>query len=365
MNLREEFLPFKNIIGRVILDKNPMIRRVVNKTAMIETVFRTFPMEVIAGEDDTCVSLKHSGALFSFDFRKVYWNTRLQHEHELLVRELIGPGSTVADGFAGVGPFAVPAAMPPRSCTVYANDLNPASHAALVKAVQKNKVDRSVFTSCRDGRDFFASLAARGIPFHHAILNLPADALSMCDVFVGLFKRGWMVAPGEAQGVGGSINIAAVPFPLDKDASTRPLPRVHLYCFARSDTEEGAADDAVGRLLAVLGLPCSGNWPQAEGCDPGAACAVPGDHLSNIVTPLILGARTHAGMTDLLVRCIRNVAPAKYMMCLSFTLPRMVAEAEPVWEWAHNNGENIITPKVREAQVIGKRSREEIDESEK
>ena len=64
-----------------------------------------------------------------------------------------------------------------------------------------------------------------------------------------------------------------------------------------------------------------------------------GDHLPNITTPLVLGARRHAGMGDLLVRCIRNVAPAKLMMCLSFTVPRRVAEAEPVWEWTRESGE--------------------------
>jgi len=86
MNLKEEFLPHKAIIGRVVLDKNPALRCVVNKTAEISTQFRTFPMEVIAGEDDTRVRLRHGGAHFAFDFRAVYWNSRLQHEHELLVR---------------------------------------------------------------------------------------------------------------------------------------------------------------------------------------------------------------------------------------------------------------------------------------
>ena len=46
LNLRPEALPFKNVIGQVILDKNPTIKTVVNKIGNIATEFRTFPMEV-------------------------------------------------------------------------------------------------------------------------------------------------------------------------------------------------------------------------------------------------------------------------------------------------------------------------------
>lgn len=40
-------LPYKYLIGQVILEKNSAsIRTVVNKIGQIETEFRTFPMEV-------------------------------------------------------------------------------------------------------------------------------------------------------------------------------------------------------------------------------------------------------------------------------------------------------------------------------
>ena len=51
LNLREEVLKYKYLIGNVILDKNSNIRTVVNKVGSIETEFRTFPMEVIAGDE--------------------------------------------------------------------------------------------------------------------------------------------------------------------------------------------------------------------------------------------------------------------------------------------------------------------------
>ena len=48
INLLQEHIPFKALIGQVILDKNPTLKTVVNKIGNIENEFRVFPMEVIA-----------------------------------------------------------------------------------------------------------------------------------------------------------------------------------------------------------------------------------------------------------------------------------------------------------------------------
>ncbi|RUP49198.1 Met-10+ like-protein-domain-containing protein [Jimgerdemannia flammicorona] len=52
MNLRDEFLPWKTLIGQIILDKNRNITSVVNKLDVIDSTFRNFRMEVLAGEDN-------------------------------------------------------------------------------------------------------------------------------------------------------------------------------------------------------------------------------------------------------------------------------------------------------------------------
>lgn len=81
MNLRPEALPYKHTIGKVILDKNPAIKVVINKLGNIETEFRTFPLEIIAGgtgnrDQDLTVTLKESNCTFTFNFAEVYWNSR-------------------------------------------------------------------------------------------------------------------------------------------------------------------------------------------------------------------------------------------------------------------------------------------------
>jgi tRNA G37 N-methylase Trm5 len=94
-------------------------------------------MEVIAGKEDFIVTQPHLGCSFTFDFSKVYWNTRLETEHRRLV-DMFRPGEAVCDVFAGVGPFAVPAGK--KRVFVVANDLNPDSYTSMEGNIKGNKV---------------------------------------------------------------------------------------------------------------------------------------------------------------------------------------------------------------------------------
>ena len=68
----------------------------------------------------------------------------LATEHQRVVESLVC-GDVLYDVFAGVGPFAVPAAK--KGCQVYANDLNPDSVHWLQQNVDLNKVRDKVCRS--------------------------------------------------------------------------------------------------------------------------------------------------------------------------------------------------------------------------
>ncbi|EEC10254.1 tRNA (guanine-N(1)-)-methyltransferase, putative [Ixodes scapularis] len=61
LNLREHLEPYKALIGRVYLDKVKNVTCVVNKVNVIESTFRNFSMEVLAGEKNTQVEVKQNG----------------------------------------------------------------------------------------------------------------------------------------------------------------------------------------------------------------------------------------------------------------------------------------------------------------
>ncbi|XP_004540612.2 tRNA (guanine(37)-N(1))-methyltransferase [Maylandia zebra] len=259
MNLRDHQLTYKNLIGQVIMDKNPGVTCVVNKTNIIDSTYRNFKMEVLAGEENMVAKVKENGVTYEFDFSRVYWNPRLSTEHQRVV-QLVKRGDTVFDIFAGVGPFAIPAAR--LGASILANDLNPESYRWLQHNCKLNKVESKVRAFNLDGRAFIRGplkqelpVLMRGTSAIHVVMNLPALALDFLDAFRGLLHH---QEP-----------------PCDEN-----LPTVHCYGFSKDDDPD---TDVVERASRSLGFPLKNR------------CSV---------------------------HFVRNVAPNKDMMCVRFTLPK-------------------------------------------
>lgn len=188
LNLKEHLMPYKNLIGEVFLDKLIGVKTVVNKSASIDSTYRNFQMEVLAGEEDFIAEVKENLCTFKFDFSKVYWNSRLCTEHERIIK-LLPPNCVLFDVFAGVGPFSIPAAKV-RKCRVFANDLNPSSYHWLKENVRINKV-QNCQTFNLDGRQFIREqmppfLLGNPTEPIHVTMNLPALAVEFLDAFIGL-----------------------------------------------------------------------------------------------------------------------------------------------------------------------------------
>ncbi|KAM4125259.1 hypothetical protein ACB094_01G295500 [Castanea mollissima] len=158
LNIHEELLPYKDVIARVIYDKNyPRIKTVVNKVGTITNEFRVPKFEILVGQNDMVTEVKQYGATFKLDYGLVYWNSRLEHEHMRLVSQFQA-GEAICDMFAGVGPFAIPAAQ--KGCVVFANDLNPDSVCYLKINAEINKVDDLVLAYNMDARNFISQMMA-------------------------------------------------------------------------------------------------------------------------------------------------------------------------------------------------------------
>jgi len=188
-NLRDDVMPFGKLIGEVLLDKHPQYRTVVTKVGSLEGPFRTFKMELLAGDDDFQATVKEEGLTLKVPFNKVYWNSRLSGERQRALK-LLSARDRVVDMFCGVGAMSCLAAK--KKCTVYSNDLNQDAVNAAEFNATANRV--SIVTSCGDAREFVRGLVTSKVlnsdedTVTHFIMNLPEIAIEFLDVFRDLLK---------------------------------------------------------------------------------------------------------------------------------------------------------------------------------
>ena len=206
-NLRDDYLKYKYFIGQLVLDKNPSISTVVNKVGKIENVYRTYEMEILAGEENYNVEHKEGNVKFKFDLRKTYWCSRLQNERDRVLG-LMKKNEVLCDAFCGVGPLALRACK--KGVKVYANDLNPDAYEYLNNNIKLNKLDKGnsvIKTYNMDAREFIITLVnltknsidedednadkifPKDLHIDHIYMNLPKDAIEFMDIFSGLFKN--------------------------------------------------------------------------------------------------------------------------------------------------------------------------------
>ncbi len=268
LNLKPHHESCGRLIGDVLLDKlSPSVETVVTKIGEVKGPYRTYDMKVLAGKPSTEVTVVEHGIRLHFDLAKVYWSTRLSGQRTRSIDEDILPGQVIADAFCGVGALCVRAAVE-KNCTVFANDLNPDAIENCRANAERNGVGDKITAACGDAHDFIAGLGhADGMPLpHHLMLNFP---LASVDFLRNL--QYW---------------------PVDEFAEVEPT--VHVYTFARGDTETAKTPADVAMDMVAIEL-----LPELGSSD------------DRVETLNDLGC-------DIRAREVRDVAPGKVVMWVTF-----------------------------------------------
>ncbi|KAG4968920.1 hypothetical protein AAZX31_12G206300 [Glycine max] len=189
LNLRDEHLPYKRLIAKVVLDKNkPRIQTVVNKIDSIQNEYRTMQLEVLAGNHSLVTTVVENGLRFQVDLATVYWSSRLGTERQRLLSGFTR-NDVVCDVFSGVGPLAISAARIVKR--VFANDLNPYAVEYLERNCVLNKLERKIKVFNMDGRRFIKAMYDSDISqsITQVVMNLPSEAAEFLDAFRGIYKN--------------------------------------------------------------------------------------------------------------------------------------------------------------------------------
>ena len=169
---------YEKPIGEAILETHKNIKTVLAKAGAISGTFRLREFTFVAGERKTQTVHKEFGCQYHVDVAKAYFSPRLSHEH-MRVASLVQEGETVADLFAGVGPFSVLIGKKNPKVKVYAVDLNPDAVELLKVNVRVNRVENRVFPILGDAREI-AQAKLEGLA-DRVIMNLPETAIDFVD----------------------------------------------------------------------------------------------------------------------------------------------------------------------------------------
>lgn len=361
LNIHDELLPYKDVIAKVIYDKNyPRIKTVVNKVGSITNEFRVPKFEILKGENDMVTEVKQYGATFKLDYSLVYWNSRLEHEHIRLV-SLFQPGEIICDMFAGIGPFAIPAAQ--KECIVYANDLNPDSVRYLKVNAEINKVSGRVHVYNLDARKFISQLMT--VPSNESTSESVTSMLKTCEKGIGETNQESPSANVQVEEVQENIKIS------DEcgsgDTSVAALKRSSESC--ENEKDNGIADDA---SICVAGRRNGNANKRMKGSNISHARTW--EHVDHVVMNLPASAlhfldafrgtikrkywkgslpwihcycfmranenqefiiseaesALNANIQDPIFHRVRDVAPNKAMYCLSFRLPEQCVNEDTI-----------------------------------
>lgn len=184
LKLPEELRAHREAIGDAILRWNPKLR-VVLEDRGVKGEHRIRDVDVLAGEPRTGTVHVEHGLRYRVDLSHAYFSPRLASER-MLIADLTREGETVADPFAGVGPYAILISKRRRPRVVFASDASPQAVELLRANVAMNRADR-VTVAEGDARAILAGIA----PVDRILLDLPHSASEFLrDAFAALPARG-------------------------------------------------------------------------------------------------------------------------------------------------------------------------------
>ncbi len=172
---------YRKEIGKALLETHKNIRTV----CLIDPVsgeLRTRNVAIIAGENQTLTNHTEYGLSFDVDVETTYFSPRLASERKR-VADLVKPGETVVDMFAGVAPFSIMIARYAKPKIVYAIDKNKEAVLLAQQNAKQNHVLDTVEIIHADANDVEKVVPKK---VDRIIMNLPFSAYNFFSLALSI-----------------------------------------------------------------------------------------------------------------------------------------------------------------------------------
>lgn len=183
LQLPGPLLPYAGAIANAIISRRKNIRSVARKVTKVEGDRRVAAYELIAGAGTETVHREY-GFSYHLDIAEAFFTPRLGTERKR-VTDWVEPGERVLVPFAGVGPFAIPAAA--KGGTVVAIEMNPAAFRYLMMNADNNGVSERMVLLAGDA--FNRSLLLEPL-FDRAIIPAPYGHDHILSILAPVVRKG-------------------------------------------------------------------------------------------------------------------------------------------------------------------------------
>jgi tRNA (guanine37-N1)-methyltransferase len=172
-------------IGEAILKVHRNVKTVCKKAGRHTGVYRTMPVEAIAGKPKTSTIYTEHGVKMRVDVGEVYFSPRLATERKRIANQ-VKDGETIAALFAGVGPFPLVIAKE-KKVHIYAVELNPRAYELMLENIKMNKLKGVIEPVLGDVREIRLQKCDR------VLMPLPKGGEDFLDVAFRTCKKGGII----------------------------------------------------------------------------------------------------------------------------------------------------------------------------
>lgn len=149
--LQDELKPYKNLIGRAIIESWNLVKSVWVREGPTRGVHREPQLECVAGACDPIVTHRELETTFRIDISKLTFSPGNAGERQKLVR-LIREGDIVVDMFACCGNLSLPIAKKSNPKAIFGIEINPYAYSFLIENISLNHVEDRYFPILGDNR---------------------------------------------------------------------------------------------------------------------------------------------------------------------------------------------------------------------
>lgn len=178
-------------ISEALMEVNKSVKTVFEKQSKIKNIYRLRELKLLAGIDNTETIYKENHCIFKLDVKTTFFTPRLVFERNRIALGAINPSETIADLFAGVGPFSIQIVRN-HHVLVYGFDANPESIRYLKENIILNDLQGEIFPYNIDVKELINPSNTIGNvlkgKIDRVIMNLPERSLDYLDVALYLLK---------------------------------------------------------------------------------------------------------------------------------------------------------------------------------